>query len=909
MIPTGTTHPSQPDLAAFAVGKLSGPEADAVAKHLRGCADCRGFIEGTPNDSLIQLLKPVAKSTYSVAVANTASMAGTATPAAGSLVVPPELANHPKYKVLKPLGQGGMGAVFLAEDTQLGRRVALKVIGRAMLTDPDAVARFEQEAKTSAQLIHPNVAVTFAVEAAGEVKMLAMEYIEGVSLDKLVAAKGPLPVRNACHFARQAALALQAAHEKKMVHRDIKPANLMVTKTGQVKVLDFGLAKVRSEAENGAGLTAQNMVMGTAEYLAPEQAMNAAGAQIQADIYSLGCTLYHLLTGHPPFAGGSIMSILLRHREEIPQPVVQQRPDVPAELSALVDWMLAKNPADRPQTPKEVAAALMPFLKVPASSAPPLSRKNAPRQLDGSVMDLDETLPAEPARSLRKRKPWLIWGGIGAAALGLVVIVAVISTVVILLRNRAKTAAADDGFVSLFNGKDLTGWVVGEKTQPVGGMPGGVMMPGGAGPPGMGPQGGMGGPGRGGPGQPGGPPAKADNKSEKPWRVENGEIVATSANSLEATTLRSARQYRSYRLKFQFQTEAGAFCSFIPRFLESDGPVQGAVLLADDQHFSSPRPGIMGPGPGNGNDWLRTGALQWSHDGPTCVAPEKPAKLADARSWNDVEVELSGQLLTVLVNGAPVLSRVDLAEVAERGNAYAGLKQTNAPIALASNTGTVRFRNIRIQELPSPQQPAKPPTPILAPEQSEWAGLGVYRNENGEYRAGGTCTIVERRGNRFKAMMRSGGGGKSCVEGTIDSNGHLTIESREPLLPEARPREVVTGRGEVTTTRITYSMEVPGTSVSAQLELKRLPDGGAGFDLQGRWKCFHRPSGWTGFRQVNGDRHLTERRADDGAWERDGGLLIIHFPGNGREWLIIDPDNPNELNGGGGDQAVTWIRQ
>ena len=146
-----------------------------------------------------------------------------------------------------------MGTVFLAEDQELGRKVALKVINRAMLAHPEAVARFEQEAKTSAQLIHPNVAVTFNVETVGELRILVMEYVEGVSLDKLVAAKGTLPVRNACHFVRQTALALQCAHEKKMVHRDIKPANLMVTKAGQVKVLDFGLAKVRSEAEPRAG--------------------------------------------------------------------------------------------------------------------------------------------------------------------------------------------------------------------------------------------------------------------------------------------------------------------------------------------------------------------------------------------------------------------------------------------------------------------------------------------------------------------------------------------------------------------------------------------------------------------------------------------------------------------------------
>src|SRR5262249_34561624 len=166
--------------------------------------------------------------------------------------VPPELRQHPKYQILKPLGQGGMGSVFLAEHKDMGRKVALKVMNPGLLAHPGAVARFRHEVPASAALDHPNIVKAYDAETAGELQMLVMEYVEGVSLDQLLIKKGPLPVRNACHFIRQAALGLQHGHEKGMVHRDIKPHNLIATRTGAVKILDFGLAKMRSETQRTA---------------------------------------------------------------------------------------------------------------------------------------------------------------------------------------------------------------------------------------------------------------------------------------------------------------------------------------------------------------------------------------------------------------------------------------------------------------------------------------------------------------------------------------------------------------------------------------------------------------------------------------------------------------------------------
>jgi hypothetical protein len=197
------------------------------------------------------------------------------------------------------------------------------------------------------------------------VQLLAMEYVEGWSLAQVLEKKGQLPVVNACNYVRQAALGLQHAHERQMVHRDLKPQNLMLTPKGQVEILDFGLAKVVSEQVRAGGLTSENVVMGTPDYLVPEQGRDAHSADIRADIYSLGCTLYCLLTGDPPYPGGTAVQKLLAHLDahRRPRPLAEVRPDLPAGLSEVVEKMMAKDPAARYQTPQEVAEALTPFAR------------------------------------------------------------------------------------------------------------------------------------------------------------------------------------------------------------------------------------------------------------------------------------------------------------------------------------------------------------------------------------------------------------------------------------------------------------------------------------------------------------------------------------------------------------------
>jgi hypothetical protein len=301
--------------------------------------------------------------------------------------MPPELANHARYHIEELLGAGGMGAVYRARHLLMKRTVALKVINRNLVSDTDAVDRFHREMQAT-RLIHPNIVTAFDAEQAGAAHFLIMEYVEGTSLARLLAQNGPLPVRQACDYIRQAARGLQHAFEQGMVHRDLKPHNLMLTPGGQVKILDFGLARFAVESlspsaeletrsaeppegsESERGLTEVGVVMGTPDYIAPDQARNAHAADIRADIYSLGCTLYELLAGQPPFPEGTSLQKVMAHLQRQPTPLTRVRPEVPAELGRIVERMLAKDPAQRYQTPAEVAVALAPYSGVAGRRRP-----------------------------------------------------------------------------------------------------------------------------------------------------------------------------------------------------------------------------------------------------------------------------------------------------------------------------------------------------------------------------------------------------------------------------------------------------------------------------------------------------------------------------------------------------------
>jgi serine/threonine protein kinase len=304
-------------------------------------------------------------------------------PATNENRIPAKLLDHPRYRVLSFLGAGGMGMVFKAQHRFMERCVALKVIHPALVNHPGMVERFHREVRAAASLHHPNIAQAYDAEQFDDVHFLVLELVEGEDLEKLAERIGVMSVGAATESMRQATLGLNHAFSRGMVHRDIKPHNLMLDTLGQIKILDFGLARFVSEsvswpAGESSGQAVFNpwsrltqvplavgtdvgWVLGTPDYLAPEEAIDARRADIRADIYSLGCTLYRLLGGQVPFPTRSAEEKVKSHLHADPIPLSHLRKDLPNELTLLVQHMMAKDPEARLQTPDEVAAALSPF--------------------------------------------------------------------------------------------------------------------------------------------------------------------------------------------------------------------------------------------------------------------------------------------------------------------------------------------------------------------------------------------------------------------------------------------------------------------------------------------------------------------------------------------------------------------
>ncbi len=379
-------HPSREQLAAFLSGTLADDAQEAITAHIAGCDACCALLRQIPDDPFVAQLRG----------AHTPNPFGG--PEVGATLtdessLPIELREHPKYKIGRYLGAGGMGLVYQAEHRLMDRVVALKIIHRELSRHPRVVQRFRQEVRAAARLSHPNIVAAYDAEQAGDVHFLVMEFVDGVSLDRLVAKRGPLEPAYACYFIRQAARGLQHAFEMGMVHRDIKPQNLMLNRKGQIKILDFGLARLAHESrtigqafEPDTGkahrpdITNLGDIMGTPDYMAPEQAFDSSQADIRADIYSLGCTLYFLLAGKTPFGGDTARAKVLAQKYHLPEPIVKRRNDLAAELVSVLEKMMAKDVAQRYQTPAEVVKAIAPFAKptpvVPVEPAP--VRKAAP---------------------------------------------------------------------------------------------------------------------------------------------------------------------------------------------------------------------------------------------------------------------------------------------------------------------------------------------------------------------------------------------------------------------------------------------------------------------------------------------------------------------------------------------------
>ena len=260
-----------------------------------------------------------------------------------------------KYKLIERIGKGGMGTVFLAEHVTMNRRVALKIVPRAIAKDRASLDRFFAEARAIASLDHPNIVQAYSVDNDLDRYFIVMEFIDGEDLQRIVETGGTLDFARAAEYTRQAAEGLAHAHARNLVHCDVKPSNLLLNKQGQIKILDLGLARLnQSDDSSSSG----DITIGTVDYMAPEQGLGTADFDYRADIYSLGCTLYFLLTGHPPFPEGTLAQRIAKHQSQEPPDILAERPDTPPKLIEICKRMMAKEPCDRFQSMREVSEAI-----------------------------------------------------------------------------------------------------------------------------------------------------------------------------------------------------------------------------------------------------------------------------------------------------------------------------------------------------------------------------------------------------------------------------------------------------------------------------------------------------------------------------------------------------------------------
>ncbi|MAT14694.1 MAG: hypothetical protein CMJ46_05415 [Planctomyces sp.] len=447
------SHPERELLTSYGLGKLEPEEAARIEQHVTKCESCLEILAAVSSDSFLQKVQEVPESS-AASEPNTQTGTGSTVPeevksekdSSGEQQALKEtvigdcsdtLLDHPEYQIIQRLGSGGMGEIYLARHKLMGRLEALKTIKRDYIESPGAIDRFMQEIQSAARLNHPNVvSANHAFIHDGQL-VFSMEYVDGRDLGELLREGRPFSVNRACFFFMQAAAGLQHAHENGLIHRDIKPNNLIVFRHGKkwgLKLLDFGLAKAMSEQEFDGRLTQTGAVIGTLLYIAPEQARGAEHADIRSDIYSLGCSLYHVLAGRPPFLATNKLGYLEAHLIRTAEPLHTLRPDVPVALSDVIAKMMAKEPEKRFQTPKEVAAALKEFVK-PSSRTEPqeLNLKTPEATLSGTldfetltesqinmilVPDNESSATLERLRAGRSQRKSVGWGNIALVSVG-----------------------------------------------------------------------------------------------------------------------------------------------------------------------------------------------------------------------------------------------------------------------------------------------------------------------------------------------------------------------------------------------------------------------------------------------------------------------------------------------------------
>jgi WD40 repeat protein len=639
---------------------------------------------------------------------------------------PDELGRLGPYRVLQVLGAGGMGVVFRAEDPQLKRLVALKAMLPALAVSATARQRFLREAQAAAAIKHDHIVTIYQVGEDSGVPFLAMEFLEGEPLDARLEREGKLPPAEVVRIGREIALGLAAAHKRELIHRDIKPANVWLeAETGRVKILDFGLA--RGSGADGQ-LTQPGAIVGTPAYMAPEQA-NSQSVDARCDLFSLGCVLYRMATGEPPFKGTDMISLLMAVATENPRPPQELEPGLPPALSDLILRLLAKEPGGRPPSAQVVAEALEHALG-PGPERPVGARSVSDGHGGPVAHAPGSDIP--PARSR-----WRVMAGAAACVL-LVVLIGLWASGIFRVKTRdgvlvvevnepnadvyvdgeqvtvtwgdggkkaeihvkpgtkrvevkkdgfsahGEEVALEDGgrrliaarleptpgrpaspsevspppeaaggFVPLFNGKDLTGWFV-EGADPVG--------------------------------------------TANRWKVADGEISTSSEGFRTHSNLLSVREYANFRLRLEYNLPVGGNCGVALRAFK--GEIMRAVR--GERLFDHPSVQIENRGS------AETGATHWVLN-TSPVAPSRPAQLQPAGSWNRLEIEVNGRSLRAWVNGVQTVNMALDAGARLADGSIPALNRPQGRIGLESHTGTVRFRNLAIKDLPAEElAPARP---------------------------------------------------------------------------------------------------------------------------------------------------------------------------------------------------------
>ena len=596
------------------------------------------------------------------------------------------------YVILDKLGQGGMGMVLKAQHKRMKRVVALKVLSPSVTKTKEMVQRFQREVETVGKLDHPNVVAAYDADEANGTHFLVMQYVEGQDLSGLVKEKGTLPVDKAVQCIVQAARGLEYAHQKGVIHRDIKPANLLLDTQGTIKILDMGLARIATETAE-EGLTQTGAIMGTIDYMAPEQAVNTKLADARSDIYSLGITLWYLLTGRAAYPGESMMSKLLAHRESPIPSLAAARPDVPAALDAVFQKMIAKKPEGRYQTMTEVLAALETCLQ-PGAQPPSLVKvkseesklsdlfrhigedsttragKSKTKDLASnqtvSVSAADELTSMAEAPSTRRRgsaeptvrrrsAPRKASGlstqqlVIGAAGLGAVILIGI---VVANLLSRTDPNPNTGPITSTSPDSQP------DEPESTTGSPAVEAQP---------------------------PQAQAPEwepllngrdlsgwtqKGHPGWTYGNG-LLAGETTIGNPGFLVSDEEFGDYELDLEYKLTAGSNSGIFLR-CDPTGPISGAqfteIQLLDDG--GQPNAGVKN----------RTGSI-FNHTAPV------PAPNAPPYEWHRVQVRVEGQRVQITFNGTPILDAEDQ-RLKVRGH-----------IGLQLYPTRVEFRNIRLRRL------------------------------------------------------------------------------------------------------------------------------------------------------------------------------------------------------------------